>query len=94
MSTFWNKIESGRAPTEADWSEHLIEAHRGAPSMTPRAFAAHRTKDGLTSYEFLARQIAGRGADMTVVDLACGDGYLAPFVLPAPLGAFRVQRRK
>jgi SAM-dependent methyltransferase len=86
MSTFWTKIERGQSPTEADWAEHLIEAHEGAPSMTPRAFAAHKTKDGFTSYEFLARQVSGLGADIAVVDLACGDGYLAQFLLPR-LGA-------
>ena len=54
--------------------------------MTPRAFAARRTRDGRTSYSILAEQIEKAGGDLSVVDLACGDGYLARFLLPR-LGA-------
>ena len=86
MSTFWSKLSQGAVPGAADWTEHLIEAHKDAPSMTPRAFAAHKTRDGRTSYEILAEQIKNDRADITVVDLACGDGYLAQFLLPR-LGA-------
>ena len=82
MSTFWNKIAQGRVPTDADWADHLVEAHKNAPGMTPRAFAARKTSDGRTSYSILADQIAKIDGDATVLDLACGDGYLAQFLLP------------
>jgi hypothetical protein len=48
MSDFSKKLLSGQLPTDADWMEHLIEAHKIAPSMTPQAFAPHKTKEGKT----------------------------------------------
>lgn len=77
MSKYSEKLLAGIAPTDQDWVEHLQEAHRIAPSMTPHAFASYRTSDGLNSYDVLARSLSSlRVADPVVVDLACGDGFL------------------
>ncbi|MBI3543204.1 MAG: methyltransferase domain-containing protein, partial [Deltaproteobacteria bacterium] len=83
MSKFSEKILRGEVPADHEWAEHLIEAHKEAPSMTPNAFAPYRTAEGITSYELLARTLDGLAArpDATVLDLACGDGYLVPFIL-------------
>jgi SAM-dependent methyltransferase len=82
MSKFSEKLLQGLATTDEDWSEHLIEAHKTAPSMTPHAFAPYRTSEGLNSYEILARSIVAPASDVSVLDLACGDGYLLQFLLP------------
>ncbi len=83
MSKFAEKIMTGTLPTDDDWTEHIIEAHKTAPSMTPHAFAAYRTKSNLSSYEILAKQLdVLNKPDAKVLDLACGDGYLAQFILP------------
>jgi SAM-dependent methyltransferase len=82
-SKFGDKISRGETPTAEDWSIYLIEAHKQAPSMTPKAFAAHKTKTGLNSYQRLANTIeTGDPRDLCVVDLACGDGHLIPYLLP------------
>jgi ubiquinone/menaquinone biosynthesis C-methylase UbiE len=80
-STFSEKIMHGQVPTDDEWTAHLIEAHKIAPSMTPHAFAGYRTNDGMTSYELLADELVGlREKNATVLDLACGDGYLFQFI--------------
>lgn len=82
MVAFLEKIKRNEATTDEDWRELMIQAHREAPGMTPRAFAEHKTSSGMNSYETLAqelRPLAGREA--TVMDLACGDGFLIPSVL-------------
>lgn len=81
MSEFDRKILSHVTPTEEDWNDHLTQAHRTAPSMTPAAYASYKTLEGMTSYEVLARSLEGRNAS-AVLDLACGDGYLIQFLLP------------
>ena len=59
-----------------------IEAHKLAPSMTPAAFAPYQTSDGQTSYELLSKSIEGlRNTASTVLDMACGDGHLFPYLL-------------
>lgn len=86
MSQLTEKIARGERTSEQDWTEHLIEAHRLAPSMTPQAFASYATNEGLNSYQFLARSLdTWQGKDITVLDLACGDGHLTPALL-AKLG--------
>ena len=82
MSEFANKIMRGELPTDEEWSDHLMEAHKIAPSMTPNAFAEFKTEKGLNSYELLARELQPLyGKDATVLDLACGDGHLMPYFL-------------
>jgi ubiquinone/menaquinone biosynthesis C-methylase UbiE len=82
MSRFSEKIFRGEAPTPAEWREHLLEVHRHAPSMTPQAFAAHKTADGIDSYALLAGDLQPTPASpVTVLDLACGDGHLIPLLL-------------
>jgi ubiquinone/menaquinone biosynthesis C-methylase UbiE len=82
MSQFSNKILNGTTPTDEDWSEHLVEAHKIAPSMTPYAFSPYKTASGLNSYELLAGTVASLASkDATVLDLACGDGHLIPLLL-------------
>ncbi len=51
--------------------------------MTASTFCPGRTKDGLVSYEVLAQTLQPYvDRNVTVVDLACGDGHLFQFVLP------------
>jgi SAM-dependent methyltransferase len=80
MSTFSKKLNAGQIPTDSEWEEHLIEAHKIAPSMTPYAFAPHKTKEGKNSYELLADKLSNK--DSTILDLACGDGHLIQYLLP------------
>jgi ubiquinone/menaquinone biosynthesis C-methylase UbiE len=83
MSTYSKKLREGAIPTDQDWQDHLVEAHHRAPSMTPKAFADHKTKDGINSYQLLANALQknGQRADL-VIDLACGDGFLFQYILP------------
>jgi len=83
MSKYSEKLFSGQIPTDSDWAEHLIEAHKITPSMTPYAFAPYKTKEGKNSYEILAETLLpSSGKAITVVDLACGDGHLIQYLLP------------
>jgi len=84
MSSFRDKLRKGQLPTEAEWEEHLKEAHKDEPRMTPEAFAGYKTADGKNSYDVLA-DVMPKG-DWQVLDLACGDGHLIPYLLPK-LGA-------
>src|SRR6516162_9896417 len=80
MSNFTNKIQNGQSPTDEDWTDHLLEAHNKAPSMTPDAFASYQTSEGKNSYQILADKISPNTGH--IVDLACGDGHLIPHLLP------------
>src|SRR4051812_33699826 len=83
MSNFSKKIRQGDLPNEEDWTQHVAEGHKRAPSQTPDAFAAYKTTEGLNSYQILACEIAKfSGKDLNIVDLACGDGHLIPSLLP------------
>lgn len=79
MSDFREKILRGEKPTDEDWNKYLKEAHLLTPSMTSSAFASHPTTEGPTSYEILANTV--RSNVQTVLDLACGDGYLIQHLL-------------
>jgi ubiquinone/menaquinone biosynthesis C-methylase UbiE len=46
--------------------------------MTTAAFAQYRSSSGLNSYELLAGKLSQRAG--TVLDLACGDGFLIPLL--------------
>jgi ubiquinone/menaquinone biosynthesis C-methylase UbiE len=51
--------------------------------MTPAAFALYKTSSGLSSYELLANKIVQAfPRPNTILDLACGDGYLIQYLLP------------
>jgi ubiquinone/menaquinone biosynthesis C-methylase UbiE len=82
MSEFSDKIRKGALPSDQDWENHLVEAHAREPRMTPEAFAGFRTQEGLNSYEILAAELPLPPRDLTVIDLACGDGHLIPYLLP------------
>lgn len=83
MSEFATKIMKGQIPSDQDWNQYLIQAHKIAPSMTPIAFAPYKTSNDLTSYQILAHSIEClKGRDAKILDLACGDGYLFQFLLP------------
>lgn len=86
MSVFTEKLRQGLIPSDEDWEKHLIEAHALEPRMTPEAFAAFTTDEGLNSYEILARRLPSPPLDLAILDLACGDGHLVPYLL-ARLGA-------
>lgn len=94
MSDFADKLRRGQLPSEAEWESHLIEAHAREPRMSPEAFSGFKTAEGLNSYEVLARELqrvgtSGRSTsgtsislnDVKVIDLACGDGHLIPYLL-------------
>lgn len=80
MSDYLKKLLSGVPVTGEEWNAHLREAHRLSPSQTPAAFAAWKTAEGFTTYEMLAGTLPSE-RDQTVLDLACGDGYLIPSLL-------------
>lgn len=83
MSKFAEKIFRGEKPTDNDWNEHLKEAHKIAPSMTPLSFAPYKTCQGLNSYEILAQALNYiPNRNLSILDLACGDGHLTSYLLP------------
>jgi SAM-dependent methyltransferase len=58
-------------------SEAFLRAfHARHPGATARTMRAGRTAEGLSSYEILARVVPPAPGPVTIVDLACGDGYL------------------
>lgn len=78
-----NKILNGKEQGHEIWNQFLVEAHGVAPSMTPAMFASYRTQSGKTSYELLANETERyRETASTILDLACGDGYLIQYLLP------------
>ena len=78
MSKYFEKLVGGDGQTPEDWKEHLLEAHRKAPSMSPAAFADCRSSGGQSSYDWLAEELP-TDCDL-VLDLGCGDGFLIPFL--------------
>src|SRR4051794_25325741 len=79
---FANKVLNGEIINNEDWSEHLMEAHRISPRMTPLAFAPYKTSQGKNSYELLADcVVASPSKNIHLLDLACGDGHLIPYLL-------------
>ncbi len=81
ISKFSQKIINNELPNELDWNEHLLDAHKQSPSMTPKAFAKYFTDEGLNSYDILAKTLPQQiklqnSKNITIVDLACGDGFL------------------
>jgi SAM-dependent methyltransferase len=61
---------------ERDSEVFLRAFHARYPGATARTMRAGRTEAGLSSYEILAQVVPPSPDPVTVVDLACGDGYL------------------
>lgn len=61
---------------EKDSEAFLRAFHARHPGATARTMRAGRTPEGLSSYEILAQVVPPSPGPVTVVDLACGDGYL------------------
>lgn len=80
MSTFTDKILKRQLPTDSDWEAHLLEVHAQEPRMTPEAFAEFRDSQGRNSYEILAERGEFTPQATQVLDLACGDGHLIPYL--------------
>lgn len=78
MSIF-KKLQSGQPLTAEEWKDYLIYFH-ATPGLTPAAFKNFRTIDGKNSYEILAETVPSESD--SILDLACGDGHLAQYVLP------------
>lgn len=77
VPAFAKKIMNGLIPNEDDWNQYLIAVHENSPAMSPVAFGAYKTSEGLTSYAHLAQSIQHlRGSSPHVLDLACGNGHL------------------
>lgn len=82
QSTYLEKAVAGVVPSSQDWEDLLRMAHKEAPSMTPKAFAIHLTAQGMSSYQILTQTLRRVSSpDMSVLDLACGDGYMIHEVL-------------
>lgn len=84
MNRFTEKLlKDGPAPDAQDWMDYLKDAHRREPSMTPAAFGRWPTDLGPTSYALLVEPLKNATqADLGVLDLACGDGFLMRHILP------------
>lgn len=82
MTQFSKKVLTGQPTTDAEWTEHLRQAHEAAPSMSPLCFENFKLKRGVNSYQWLAGALDQvPGPAPSIVDLACGDGTLIPYVL-------------
>jgi SAM-dependent methyltransferase len=72
-------------------SEAFLRAfHARHPGATARTMRAGRTQEGLSSYEILARIVPPSPGPVTVVDLACGDGYLLELLADRGLPGVRL----
>ncbi len=81
MSKFSDKIFSGKPATDEDWTNYLHDAHHSMPGMTEFCFADHPTDLGPNTYEVLASKLdTFKHKAPSILDLACGDGYLLPYV--------------
>src|ERR1041385_2029945 len=81
-SIYAEKVLRGVAPDDEDWTDHLRRAHAAVAGMTPPVFGAHRTKEGLNSYQVLAKTLDSCRGPIRVLDLGCGDGFLLRYLLP------------
>lgn len=77
VTAYAAKVLGGREPTDEDWNEHLLHAHRVAPGRTPEFFLRGEVLDGMDSYELVADALRlHEGPPSAVLDLGCGDGHL------------------
>jgi ubiquinone/menaquinone biosynthesis C-methylase UbiE len=82
MTEFENKLKIGIKPNASDWTHYLVQAHKKNPSMTPQAFFPFKSAEGFTSYEILANKVKSHNeVPKSILDLACGDGFLINFIL-------------
>ncbi len=79
MTRYADKVLSGEAPEPADWVEHLKAMHSESPSQTPNAFESPKTQDGMNSYQVLINSAKVK-VPSKILDLACGDGNLIPYI--------------
>ncbi len=79
-STDWaKKVLTGKKTTPQDWTQFLKEAHKVGASMTPRTFKDYVDQKKKNSYQLLADSIR-RKNPKRILDLACGDGHLIPYL--------------
>lgn len=77
VTAYAAKVLSGREPSDDDWNEHLLYAHRIAPGRTPEFFLRGEVQGGTDSYELVASALRlHEGPVRAVLDLGCGDGHL------------------
>ncbi len=77
VTTYAAKVLDGQEPSDDDWNEHLLYAHRVAPGRTPEFFLRGEVLDGTDSYELVAGALRfHQGPVRAVLDLGCGDGHL------------------
>jgi ubiquinone/menaquinone biosynthesis C-methylase UbiE len=79
---YFEKLIEGTNPEDRDWSDYLRKAHEAVPGMTPPVFGKYCTKEGLNSYQILAKTLDDLKNPVHVLDLACGDGFLLRYLLP------------
>ncbi|MEO8740290.1 MAG: class I SAM-dependent methyltransferase [Casimicrobiaceae bacterium] len=60
----------------SDSEAFLRHFHAHSPGATTRTFASGRDSQGHSSYARLAQSVAQTDGHATIVDIACGDGYL------------------
>jgi SAM-dependent methyltransferase len=65
----------------------LRSFHARDPGVSTRVFARGKDESGVSGYQRLAQTIPTTGDNVTVRDLACGDGYLLE-LLRERLGPF------
>lgn len=61
----------------------LHDFHQRHPGATSRSLADGRTADGVSTYDLLCNAARRASHNTTIVDLACGDGYLLELVSDA-----------
>ena len=77
MSKFAKKIFSGKSADDNDWNDFLKEYHAQHPEITQACFADFKTDIGPNSYDLLLRELDQySNKRITLLDLACGDGYM------------------
>lgn len=81
MSKLLDLLKSGRVPTVEDWTEFMVEHHRAHPGSTARAISRFKSTDGRNSYEILADSFELSSSAPLILDLACGDGPMTPYLL-------------
>jgi len=80
MKKYTDKVFEGISPTVEDWNAQLKWSHEKAPNMSPQVFAGCRNSLGLNSYEWLVQGLRSTANRPTVLDLACGEGFLIPII--------------
>jgi SAM-dependent methyltransferase len=83
MTKYSEKVTSGKTLTDEDWIEYLNERHSKHSGLTQFVFGSYKTTLGPSSYELMIQELkAYKDKAVTVLDLACGDGFLTEMCLP------------